>query len=205
MEENNRLSRKCQQLEERIENLSDSIYEAECSINDSQQRSRRNNFELSEIPQDVTDDNLEATCISVLNEIMEVPITPKDVEACHRLPSKRGPKPVIIRMMSRKRTEEIIMNREKTKNIDVTKFNFADNNKIYINDNLSPHFKMIAYYCRLLKRKNLITKFKYADTCFKIPITSGNGWTRILIINPYCRICFQTLILIINITKLYIL
>ena len=36
------------------------------------------------------------------------------------------------------------------------------------------------YYCRVLKRERLISKFKIEDTAIKIPNSSGRGWTKII-------------------------
>ena len=73
-----------------------------------------------------------------------------------------GSKPVIIQMMPRKLTEEIRMNRAKANIIEVTKFDFPENTKIYINDYLSPHYKSVSLLLLIAKKS-----------------TSGKGWTRI--------------------------
>ena len=82
-------------------------------------------------------------------------------------------------MLSRKRTLEIKENKNKLSEIDYTQYNLPEHTKLYINDNLSPFFKTIAYYCCVLKR-GLISKFKIEDTAIKIPNSSGRGWTKII-------------------------
>ena len=185
VEENKRLSRKCKKMSENIEHLHDEVnylydkvYDIEINLNDSQQRSRRNNFEIAGIPNHITDTALESTCISILNNIVEVAIKPKEIEACHRLQSKsNGAKPVIIKMMSRKRTLEIKEKKNKLSEVDLTPYDIQENTKLYINDNLSPFFKTTAFYCRDLKRKGFISKYRIDDTKIKVLNSSGKGWT----------------------------
>ena len=48
------------------------------------QYGRRNNIVFSGIPDNVADNNLESTVISVLSDI-DVQVEPRDVEACHTI------------------------------------------------------------------------------------------------------------------------
>ena len=182
VEENKRLSRKCKSmsdnidyLHEEIDDLHDKLYNIECGVHDSQQRSRRNNFEISGISNNISVNDLESKCVEILNNIVQVRINPNEIDACHRLQSKGHTKPVIIRMLSRKRTLEIKENKSKLSEIDYTQYNLPEHTKLYINDNLSPFFKTIAYYCRVLKRERLISKFKIEDAAIKVQNSSGKG------------------------------
>ena len=69
-------------LEERIISL-------EKSQAKSEQYSRRNNIELSGIPNDIPEDNLEKVVIDICHD-SDVEIEPKDIEGCHRLPVSRS-------------------------------------------------------------------------------------------------------------------
>ena len=48
----------------------------------------RNNIEISGIPNNVGDDELEGKFIDVL-EIIDVTVSKTDIEACHRLPATK--------------------------------------------------------------------------------------------------------------------
>ena len=67
----------------------------------SEQYSRRNNIELSSIPNDIPDSDLE--------------IEPKDIEDCHRLPisrySRDSNKRVIVKFVNRKHPEALLRNK----------------------------------------------------------------------------------------------
>ena len=68
--------------------LEEQIISLEINETNSEQYSRRNNSELSGIPNDIPEDNLEKVVIDICdNSGME--IEPKDIEGCHRLPVSR--------------------------------------------------------------------------------------------------------------------
>ena len=97
--------------------MEDSIQKLETDL---AKHSRKNNIELSGILNNVSDDDLENNCIEVLNKIVGNPITPAEIDACHRLPTLEGTKPVIIRFLGRKRRDEIISKRRKCNEIDLS-------------------------------------------------------------------------------------
>ena len=87
------------------------IYDLEIGVQGVNQQSRRNNAKISGIPLSVNDDILEETTISMLNKIVDDPISPNEVEACHRIGGRAGEKATIIRFINRKRSEEVKGNR----------------------------------------------------------------------------------------------
>ena len=107
-------------------------------------------------------------------------IAPNDIEACHRLMSKKeGPKPTIIRFASRKTVGRIMQNKGKLKTIEeldlVLPGLVPGTSKIYINPSFCPYFKNLAYNCRLLKNAKLISEVVYEDEgTLKIKTFNGN-------------------------------
>ena len=71
-EDNARLRAKCDCLERRVDVL-------QTSIDDLEQYDRKNNLILSEIPDSVSDDDLEETVTAILSDI-DVQVTVNDVE-----------------------------------------------------------------------------------------------------------------------------
>ena len=187
-EENNMRSR-IEDLEYKITTLEDDInyllkrnHSLESNVYELQQRSRRSNLEIHGIPNEILDENLEKTIIEILNdnELAYEDITYSDIEACHRLPGKRGlPKPVIIKFLCRKVRDEIIWNRGNLEDISLSKYGFDENHTLYINDNLSPHSKKIKFHCRNLRRDGIIKKFTFEHCNFKIKIAEGDRWHKI--------------------------
>ena len=75
--ENERLRKKVNVLENKVLTL-------ESEHNSLEQYGRRNNIEITGIPDNVPDQILEEKVVDILNEI-SVDVSPKDIEACHRV------------------------------------------------------------------------------------------------------------------------
>ena len=69
--------------------LEDKIVYLEKNQAKGEQYSRRNNVEISGIPNTIPDNDLENTVISICRDT-GVEIDPKDIEVCHRLPLSRN-------------------------------------------------------------------------------------------------------------------
>ena len=146
-------------MEDELDELTDRIEELEASMIEQQQRSRRNNLEIHGLPVDILDENLEKTCMEILNNITDDDnkLDSYEIDACHKLPSKnRNTKPIIMRFMNRKRRDELVYNASFLKDVDLTKYGIEDSTKIYINNNLSPQMKILQYHCRCLRREGSI-------------------------------------------------
>ena len=76
------------------------------------QYGRRNNVVFSGIPENVPDNNLESTVISVLLDI-DVQVEPRDIEECHRIgkPTSKTQK-TIVRFVNRKNCEKVLANKK---------------------------------------------------------------------------------------------
>ena len=70
-----------QRLRMKVNNLENKV---EINENHLEQYGRRNNLEITEIPDDVSDENLKEKVIQVLSEI-QVNVSSSDIEACHRI------------------------------------------------------------------------------------------------------------------------
>ena len=73
---------------------------------------KRINVFLSAIPENVPDNNLERTVISVLSNI-DVQVEPRDIEACHRIgkPTSKT-KEATVRFVNRKNCEKVLANKK---------------------------------------------------------------------------------------------
>ena len=68
--------------------LEEQIISLEINQANSEQYNRRNNIELSGIPNDIPEDNLEKVVIDICDN-SGTETEPKDIEGCHRLPVSR--------------------------------------------------------------------------------------------------------------------
>ena len=73
-----------QRLRKKVNVLENKILTPEREHNSLEQYGRRNNIEITGIPDSVPDQNLEEKVVDILNEIT-VNVSAKDIEACHRV------------------------------------------------------------------------------------------------------------------------
>ena len=109
----------------------------------SEQYSRRNNIELSGIPNDIPEDNLDKVLIDICHD-SGLEIEPKDIEGCHRLPVSRyirdSNKRLIVKFVTRKH-ETILQNK---KSISSKDFSHLDaNGKVFVSVALCPYYRYI--------------------------------------------------------------
>ena len=71
-----------QRLRMKVNNLENKVISLEINGNHLKQYGRRNDLEITGIPDDVSDENLEEKVIQVLSEI-QVSVSSSDIEACH--------------------------------------------------------------------------------------------------------------------------
>ena len=86
-------------LKTKVNVLENTIIDLEIQNNSLDQHSRRNNVEISGIPQSVSDNQLEEKVVDILKAI-DINITANEIEACHRLGKKN--KNVIVQFINRK-------------------------------------------------------------------------------------------------------
>ena len=178
-------------LDERINTLEDAqntiekqanrIVQLEKDLYNGLQHNRKWNVEIDGIPKEVGDEipNLEEAVVKICGAI-GVNVDQKDIEACHRLNTKKeGPKNTIVRFASRKTVGEVMKNKGKLKSIENLNLQLPGlipgTSKVYINPSFCPYFKKLAYNCRLLKNANHVAGVVYEDDgTLKIKTLNGN-------------------------------
>lgn len=146
-----------QRLRKKVNDLQKKIISSEENINSLEQYGRRNNIEISGIPESVEDKKLEETIIEVLSKI-DVNVSASDIEACHRLgkPNNKERK-TIIRFVNRKYAKKALLNRKSLMQADTTSLRI-NNRNVFINENLTRSNGKIAFHSRNLKRSSKIEK-----------------------------------------------
>ena len=136
--------------------------ELETSVHRGLQHGRGWSIEVEGIPINVGDEpaQLQAAVIKILSAI-NVPIETYEIDTVHRLPSnKNNSKTTIVRFCSRKTSRLVHENKHKLKDLALLEIDIPglnENSRIYINASQCPYYKCLAYNCRLLKRKGLIS------------------------------------------------
>ena len=140
-------------LRKRVHTLEARVIKIETQLNRVEQNHRKSNLELDGIPQSVSQAELAPTVVKIYNAISEKNIEITDVEAVHRLQSKKNPKPVIVRM-KRNYIDTVHKNRKNLK--DVGAKVDIPGAKIFVNNNLSPSMKSVEFNARQLLKDGLV-------------------------------------------------
>ena len=111
---------------------------------------------MTGIPDNVEEKDLEEKVIKILDKI-EVNVTSRDIEACHRVgKSRNNSKKTIICFVNRKFAKKALVNRKSLKNIDKSSIGLSNSSDIFINENLTLANSKLAFHCRKLKREGFV-------------------------------------------------
>ena len=110
-------------------------------------------MEIDGIPRSITQDQLENTVCKIFNSVPNIQCQPEHLEACHRITARSAT--TIIKFKNRKMKEKIVDNRKKITAIDTESLGIGST-RIYLNNNLTPKHKELAFNCHQLKRDKLI-------------------------------------------------
>lgn len=160
--------------------LVDRIKCVEADLYAAQQYSRRECLEISGIPVAKNREgveNVEHKVVSLLDKI-DVSVNPEtDIQACHRLSNKDK---IIIKFTNRKTVHKIFQNKKKLKGISKENFDYPVNEKIFINESLCPHYRVILGRCNLLYKNKLISGFKTSNGLVMIQLSENGQYTKII-------------------------
>ena len=109
LDEDKRLKKRVKLLEENYDEHQDHITDIQKQSQALEQYTRRNNLEISGIPNNASDEVLETKCIEI-PEAVDISVDNSEIEACHRLPMNRRnknkkPKTVIVKFTNHKFVE----------------------------------------------------------------------------------------------------
>ena len=125
----------------------------ERSHHTSLQYNRRENIEISGIPETVTDENLEKTAVIILEAVGVPKIQAWQIHACHRLKNWNN---TVLRFTTRKIADAALHNRNKLKSLNKTTIGLPEGTQLYINESLCRPYQFLNYKIRqALKRKDI--------------------------------------------------
>ena len=154
------------------------MYDVEVKSISNDQYSRRNNFEIAGIPDNITQHNLKSTVGKILDKL-NIKVGWNDFQACHRLKNhswSKGPAKTILLFVNRKHTIMALSKKKTAKDIDFSDIVGVSNN-IYIGENLCPAYRLIydAAY-KLLKRGTIKHLWSYKGIVH-IRVTDNSNYT----------------------------
>ena len=117
---------------------------------------------------------MEEKVCDILGTI-DVNVTTKDIEACHRLPysrkeNKDNPKRTIVKFINRKNCEAAMKNRKALKDTDKTSLNFPEDTRIFVNDSLCPYYRGLYGKCKSLYLSKRIFAFWSSNGVIKLKV-----------------------------------
>ena len=131
--------------------MENKIIDLEIQNNNVYQYGRKNNVEISGIPQSVSDNQLEEKVVGILKAID----TSNETEAYHRLGKKN--KNFTVRVINRKHCLKALRNKKNLMSIDKNATGTFNAN-LFVSENLTPINSKLAFNCRKLKRDGEIEK-----------------------------------------------
>ena len=145
--------------------------ERQCWANE--QYSRRECLEISGVPECLEISGvLEGKVLELLEKI-DVEVHPDQIEACHWIKSRAGPKKVIIKMSRRKDADKIRRAKKKLKGLNLSSIGI--NSAVYINDSLCRYYKNLWAKCKKLWLNKFIHGFWTSNGSIRLKLTeTGN-------------------------------
>lgn len=147
---------KIHDFEAKLNKISDQIkliepLQAECNllkakVENLEQRSRINNVEIIGVPEKANENLVDI--VSNIGKKVNCPVAEHEIDAVHRVTpfnfDKNKPKHIILRFVSRLKKEKFLLNAKTLGNLTTSSIGFSNNNnKIYVNDHLSPNNKLL--------------------------------------------------------------
>ena len=169
----NRLMNDNQKLRTRVRTLEQRLAKVERQCNQIESNNRKNNVELDGIPESVSDNELKGKVAQILNSTVDdVTITESDIEACHRLQTKKRPRPTIVR--ARRDLLDKVKSNKKSLATTVTGVcGYPAGTNIFLNDNLSPNMRKLAYNARVLVAEGFAQSTWFSNACVRVKTNEG--------------------------------
>ena len=137
----------------------------------NEQYSRRECLEVSGIPEETTNDQLEDKVREVFDKI-DSTVESRNIEACHWIKTKHGGRRVIIKLTKRKDADRIRKNKKKLKGTDLSSLNIRG--PVYINDSLCRYYKSLWSKCKRLRDGNFIHSFWVTNGSIRIKVNESS-------------------------------
>ena len=135
-------------LQDNVRALQEQYVDLDNGQEDIRKYLRRDSLEIQGIPQSKTENTDQI--IKEIGKLVNVSIDDCDISVSHRIPTKNKhiPQPIIVRFSRRSVKERLIGNRNLLKNKRTTHLGFSEDNKIFINDSLTPRTRDLFHAVR---------------------------------------------------------
>ena len=142
------------------------ILERQCWANN--QYSRRECLEISGVPENIENKDLENLTLQIFEKI-DASVDPENVEDCHWVKTQK----VIIKLSRRKDANKIHSEKKKLKGKNLTSLGI--NTPVYINDSLCIYYKKLWAKCKKLHNNKLICAFWVSNGSIKLKVSENDN------------------------------
>lgn len=152
------------------------IEECKTRIADLEQYSRCNMIEISGVPER-NPENL----LNVLSEIgrhLDIDVDKKFVDIIHRVssrnPTRKQPGTILVKFLKKSDKEQFLTRARIKRGLSAIKLGFDTDNQIYINDNLSFHYRKLHATARELRKINVLKYVWFKNGKLLVRETDGS-------------------------------
>ncbi|KAF0307301.1 hypothetical protein FJT64_018513 [Amphibalanus amphitrite] len=162
--------------EEEIAVLREELKETKAKLDDLEQYSRKNCVNISGVPE--TAGESTSQLVRDLSKIINVDISPTDIDACHRIGRLTAGKPrtIIVKFARFDQRQELYAARRQLREVAAPaggRFTAQQLEKIFISDNLTQHRQSVLYAARQLRRKGKLFAAWSDVGRLKVRVTKG--------------------------------
>lgn len=139
--------------------LKELVCDSEQRLTEIEQYSRNKNLEVKGIPV-VENENLLGL-LSKIGDVIEEPMTPSDIDVCHRVTGKNEGCPNIVVQFRHRAKRNAVFDKARKKRLDTSHLLLPGHNMVFINEHLCPTLKKLLGQTVARKKE---VKWKYAWT-----------------------------------------
>ena len=165
--ENGLLVKRMNETDSYLDQVDEYVYALETSVARLDQYGRRENIEISGIPNTVSNQQLEGEVINILQQIGLTHMDSYSIVGCHRISGKdrHGNKNTIVRFLHRKDAIDALKRRKTLSRCESLRFK-----NLWMSENLCPAFKSVFDSLETLKKQGTVSKYwsRYGKLHYKL-------------------------------------
>ena len=134
------------------------------------QYSRSECLEVSGIPRDVSNENLESKVLEVFSKVV-CEILSRDIEACHRLTNNDR---AIVKFLRREDCDQVMSAKRDLRKVKLEDIGLRGSNSIFVNPSLYPYYRMLWSKSKRLLDLGKINNFFVSSGKIKIRLQENS-------------------------------
>lgn len=150
--ENNLLKKENDALRQKVSTLETDLSTSQHNLMKNEQYSRNRNVEIKGVQQEPSENIV--SIVQKIGEVVGEPLSPTDIDVCHRVPTKNASNTNIVVQFQRREKREKFLEKARKKRITNDTLELGSDEPIYINEHLCPGMKRLLGMASARKREN---------------------------------------------------